>query len=211
MSRRPIFLVATLILVAAFAGEVAAQGFTIVPNAGLSKDMRSQTSNRWNMGFNVGLNAFVDLPGISVGGRVAYHSWGADGEGWAEDYAADYGSGYSYTVSSSSGSQSVIEIVPSMRFSLLPPLSPAKLHLQLGGGLFIVSPGDVKIDGSFRSAFSSGTASVTFTGESITGYGIQAGLPLTLVGKIQILPLYSLYWAGGDAYHHITINAGIVL
>lgn len=89
--------------------------------------------------------------------------------------------------------------------------SPTRLDIQLGAGIFLVSPGDVKVSGTFQSAFSSGTIDVTFTSESLTGFGLQAGLPLTFAGKFQILPLYSLYWAGGDAYHHITFNVGIVL
>lgn len=202
-----------IVLLLAFSTHAAlAQKATFVPNAGLSKDMRSVTSNRWNMGFNLGVNAFWQVSDIiSVGGRAAYHSWSADGDGWAEDYAKDFGFGYTYNVTSSSGSQSVIEIIPSVKIATSSGDSPTKLDIQLGAGLFLVSPGDVKVSGSFRSAFSSGTMDVTFMGESLTGFGFQAGLPLTISGRFQILPLYSLYWAGGDAYHHITINAGIVL
>lgn len=208
MLRASALLVTILALLVAT--EAVAQGITIVPNAGISKDMRSETANYWKMGFNAGLNAYVDLPGsLSIGGRVAYHSWSADGDGWAEDYATGYAAGY--TITSSSGSQSVIEIVPTLKYSLTPRISPLRLDLSLGAGLFLVSPGDVKLEGSYRTAFSSGTISMNIQNETLTGFGIQAGLPLTLVGKIQVLPLYSLYWAGGDAYHHVTLNAGIVL
>jgi hypothetical protein len=206
-------LIALTVMLLAFCTESAlAQKAAFIPNAGLSKDMRSVTSNRWNMGFNLGLNAFWQVSEVlSLGGRIAYHSWGADADGWAEDYAKDFGSGYTYTVARSSGSQSVIEIIPSLKIATSSGDSPTKLDIQLGAGIFLVSPSDVKVGGSFRSAFSSGTIDVTFFGESLTGFGFQAGLPLTIAGRFQILPLYSLYWAGGDAYHHITFNVGIVL
>ena len=208
MLRASAFLVAILVLLVAT--EAAGQGITIVPNAGISKDMRSETANYWKMGFSAGLNAYFDLPGsLSVGGRVAYHSWGVDGDGWAEDYLKVYSAGYGLT--SSSGSQSVVEIVPTLKYSLTPKISPLRLDLSLGAGLFLVSPGDVKLEGSYRTAFSSGTISITIRNESLTGFGVQVGAPLTIAGKFQVLPLYSLYWGVGDAYHHITINAGIVL
>jgi hypothetical protein len=212
MSKKYTLAVLTVMLLAFSAESAFAQKATLIPNAGLSKDMRSVTSNRWNMGFNFGMNAFWQLSEVvSLGGRVAYHSWGADGDGWAEDYAKDFGSGYTYTVGSSSGSQSVIEIIPSVKFAITSGASPTKLDIELGAGLFLVSPGDVKVSGSYRGPFSTGTIDVTFKGEALTGFGFQAGLPLTVSDRFQILPLYSLYWAGGDAYHHITINVGIVL
>jgi len=184
------------------------QNVSIVPNGGISKDMRSETSNRWNMGFNVG--AFIyfqasDL--ISVGGRVAYHSWGADGEGWVKDYNPSV----NYTIQSTSGSQSVIEIVPFVRIATSRSDNPVKLYVQVGGGLFLVSPGDVTVKGSFSTPSSYGTGEITFKNESMTGFGIQAGLPISISRLLQILPIYSLYWADGDAYHHYAINIGVTL
>ena len=205
------FVLFLLLAVASIEGA-SAQNASIIPNLGISKDMRSVTSNRWNMGFNLGLNAFWPVSGvISLGGRAAYHHWGADADGWAADYAKNFGTGYSYTVQSSSGSQSVIELIPSLKIATSSGDSPTTLDVQFGVGMFLVSVSDVKIGGSFRTGFSSGTADVTFASESLTGFGFQAGLPLTIARRFQILPLYSLYWAGGDAYHHITFNAGIVL
>ncbi|MDP2886308.1 MAG: hypothetical protein Q8P51_14935 [Ignavibacteria bacterium] len=212
MSRKCTLMVLSMLLLVLSTEGAFAQKASFAPNAGISKDMRSVTSNRWNMGFNLGVTAFWQVSGvISLGGRVAYHSWGADADGWAEDYAKDNGPSYTYAVESSSGSQSVIEIVPSMKIATSSSDSPTKLDIQLGVGIFLVSPSDVTVSGSYRSAFSSGHITVTFGGESLTGFGFQAGLPLTISGRFQVLPLYSLYWAGGDAYHHITINAGIVL
>jgi len=210
---RTLFSILLFLIVFALTTQCAfAQSVSFIPNAGISKDMRSKTSNRWNLGFDVGLNGFLSVAGpISIGGRVAYHSWGADGQGWADDYVKDIGGGYTYNLESSSGSQSLIEIVPSARYALLPAISPVQLDLQVGVGLFLVGSSDVSISGSYRSAFSTGHANVTFSNSSMTGVGGQVGLPLTFAGRIQILPLYTLYSAGGDLYHHITLNAGVVL
>ena len=60
------------------------------------------------------------------------------------------------------------------------------------------------------SPSTSGHATLTYGSTSLTGYGIQLGLPVTIAGVVQLLPLYSLYFAG-DAYHHFSVTAGVVL
>ena len=210
MSRRLMIFVVSAFLLLMYPKDASSQSVSIVPNAGISKDMRSETSNRWNMGFNLGLNIFFKTSEIlSVGGRLAYHSWGADGDGWAKDYVGS--SIGSYTVDQTSGSQSVLEFVPSLKIALAGDGSPVKLDIQAGPALVIVGSSEVKISGRFSSSFSSGQGSVTFTNGSMTGFGLQAGLPISISDFVQVLPLYTLYWADGDAYHHITIDVGIIL
>jgi hypothetical protein len=56
-----------------------------------------------------------------------------------------------------------------------------------------------------------GTGSITYTSQSLTGFGVQLGVPIIISRVVEIQPLYTLYTAGGDLYHHYTINAGFAL
>ena len=173
--------------------------------------MRSQTSNRWNAGVNVGAGVFFQRSGaLSIGGRIAYHRWAADGDGWAQDAASDYGPSYTYSLEATTGHQSVLEVVPSIQIALRRTRSPVAIAGQVGVGLFLVNQSQVTISGTFGSPSTSGHATLTYGSTSLTGYGIQLGLPVTIAGVVQLLPLYSLYFAG-DAYHHFSVTAGVVL
>ena len=57
------------------------QGVSLSIVGGISKDSRTQTENMWKSGLNIAAQGFLLLPGFAVGGRVAYHHWGTDGEG----------------------------------------------------------------------------------------------------------------------------------
>lgn len=202
MMRRCLLIVPLLMLF--LAGSACAQGFFMTVNGGLSKDMRSKTENFWKMGFNIGAHGFVSLPGIAVGGRIAYHSWSADGEGRIKEYNP----GVNYTINNVSGSQSMIELVPSVRLALVNPPVGMRVDLQAGFGLFFVSPGDVTISGTFTAPGQSGSGSVTFKSESLTGFGPQVAVPFTIAGKVEIMPLYAAYSAKGDWYNYYALNAG---
>jgi hypothetical protein len=210
LSRRLIIFVVSASLLFLCPRVASSQGVSIVPNAGISKDMRSVSSNRWNLGFDLGLNIFVKTSEmLSIGGRIAYHSWGADGDGWAKDYVGT--SLGSYTIDQTTGSQSVLEFVPSLKVALSGAGSRVKVDIQAGPALVIVGSSEVKVSGRFSSSFSSGQGSITIHNGSMTGFGLQAGLPISISDAVQVLPLYTLYWADGDAYHHITFNIGIIL
>ena len=177
------------------------QGILVVPNAGFSKDMRSLTSNRWKWGFNAGVDGYLHVSEIIfVGARVSYHNWSMDAEGWAEDVLSA-----STGIQNSSGSESVVEVIPSLRIALLPPASPIRVDLQVGGGLIFVSHTEVRIR---RRTFSGWEESVA-SARSMVGTGLQAALPITLASVIEVLPVYTLYAAGGDPYHHIALNVGV--
>lgn len=201
--RRCLFIVP--LLISFLAGSACAQGFFMTVNGGLSKDMRSKTENLWKTGYNIGAHGFVSLPGIAIGGRLAYHSWNADGDGWFKEL----GPGGIYTLKSVSGSQTMIEIVPSVRVAILNPPVGVRIDGQIGLGLFMVSPGDVTMTSSFRTSNSSGEQTQTFQGESLTGFGPQVALPITFLGKIEVTPLYAAYSAKGDWYNYFALNAGI--
>ena len=187
-----------------------AQGVSIIPTVGFSKDMRSVTSNRWNAGLNFGAGIFFKRSdALSIGGRIAYHNWSADGAGWAKDEAENQGVS-SYNLESSTGKQSVIEIVPSVQYALTRGESKVKVAAQVGVGMFLVHQGEVSISGTFSAPGSSGHGNFTYGKTSLTCMGVQVGLPVTISGVVQVMPLYSLYFSG-DAYHHIALNVGVVL
>lgn len=190
------------VLLFLFPSTVAAQGLSLSVFGGISKDMRSKTENVWKMGFNAGAQVFVSLPVLTIGGRIAYHSWGADGAGWLKELDPTT----NYTVKSEEGSQSLIEIVPSLRFALINPPLLFRIDAQVGVGMFMVSSSTVKVTGTFNSGTSSTT--YTITTQSLTGFGPQIGLPISLLGTIEVTPIYSAYTAKGDWYNHWGLSAG---
>lgn len=201
-----ILSVATFLMISTTAFS---QGISIIPHGGLSKDMRSETANYWKMGFNLGAYLFISVPGpLSFGGKVAYHSWSADGEGWMKDF---FPTSPTYRLDKSSGSQSVIEIMPALRYTLSPPLVPVKFSLQAAGGLLLISASDVVIGGSYSTSNSSGYREQSISSETLSGFGLQVGPVISIASLIEILPMYTVYLAGGDLYHHYAIDIGIAL
>jgi len=198
-----------ILIVLAFAQTSGAQTFSIIPNAGISKDMRSDI-NEWKMGFNFAVAGFFKTSEkFSVGGRIAYHSWGIDGEEWAKDvYSGGYGS---WTFDKATGTQSVIEIMPSIKYLLTPTEGSIQLSLQAGAGLLFISPSDIMVAINYRTANSYGHIETTVQTSTLTGFGGQVGLPIAFSGTVEFLPLYTLYMANGDAYHHFALNIGILL
>ena len=188
----------------------SARQLSLVISGGLSKDMRSKTSNRWNMGFNVGANAFISVPGLlTFGGRIGYHSRSIDGEGWVKDFLA---TSYSNTkFKSATGTQTVIDIAPSMRFNFAPAVSPVKIGLQVGPGLFLVSESDVKFTASYSAPNVTGEVTQQFSSSSITGVGLELGLPVSFLGRVELFPQYSVYNGGGDWYNYFILNVGIAI
>lgn len=201
-----ILSVATFLMISTTAFS---QGISIIPHGGLSKDMRSQTANYWETGFNIGAYLFISVPGpLSFGGKVTYHSWSVDGDGWMKDF---FPTSPTYRLDKSSGSQSVIEIMPALRYTLSPPLVPVKFSLQGAAGLLIVTASDVVVRGSYSTSNSSGSREQTIGGQTLTGFGLQVGPVISIASLIEILPMYTVYSAGGDLYNHYAIDIGITL
>ena len=197
----------TLLLIA-LALTAGAQTFSVIPSAGISKDMRSKV-NEWKMGFNIAVGGFFKTSEtFSIGGRIAYHSWSIDGEEWAKDLYTGYSS---MTLDKATGSQSVIEIMPSIKFLLTQSEGPIQLSLQAGVGLLFISPSDVMVAINYRTYNSTGHIETKVITSTVTGFGGQVGLPIAFSRRIEILPLYTLYSAGGDLYHHYALNLGVVL
>lgn len=207
MIRRIILVSAYFFIFVLFVESLSARQVKLLLNGGISKDMRSQTSNRWNSGFNVGAQVFISPTGkLSFGGRAAYHSRGIDGEGWVTDL---FPSNYRYK--NASGTQTVIELAPSLRYELTPSLSPVSVSLQAGGGLFLVSESEISITATFSSPTVSGEETRVYSASSLTGIGVQLGLPVSFLGRFEVLPLYCAYNGGGDWYNFYALNIGFSL
>ena len=207
MHRKTLSMTGIALCLLFFASAVSAQSIVIVPAGGVSKDMRSVTSNRWNLGFNLAAHAFYPLSeSFWVGARLAFHNWSIDGSGWAQDVLPSY-----YHLQSASGSQTVVEIAPCARYAFLRSGGGLKISAQVGGGLFYVGTSEVTLRSTWNMYYSSGTETRTYSSSSMIGFGVQIGVPIDIGKRVEILPLYSLYTAGGDLYHHIALNVGIVL
>jgi hypothetical protein len=201
------YFIVGILFLAILYSTLPAQSMLIIPYGGLSKDMRSVTSNRWNMGFNFGLNIFSRVVNyLYLGGRVAYHHWSIDGQGWLQDTFPDY-----FVFKSASGSQSVFEFVPSLRYLFTHSESGLKVFVQAGLGFFVVSMSEVKVEGTYHLQYSYGEERHTYGNDTMIGFGIQLGLPIRLGKAVEIMPVYSPYLAGGDIYHHIAFNLGFDL
>ncbi len=188
--------------------SVSARQLSLIATGGVSKDMRSQTSNRWNMGFNVGLQGFISVPGLlTFGGRAGFHSRSIDGDGWVTDVVTRANS----KLKSASGTQTLIDLAPSMRFNFMPAISPVKIGIQVGAGLFMVSESEISLTTTFSSPGVTGEETKVFSSSSLTGFGLELGLPVTFLGRIELFPQYSVYTADGDTYNYFILNVGIAI
>ena len=192
------------VLSAALVTQAALAQPTITPSIGFSKDYRTQTENRWKPGLNIGATVFWKSAGpVSFGVRGAFHHWSADGDGWAKDEAELQGF-TTYTLSSFSGTQNVIELGPAVQFGLAGPAGKVKAQ----AGLMVVSVmrSDVSLSGSYTTGASSGTGTITYTSATTTGAGAEFALPISL-GLFQVRPSVTLY-NSDDLYAHFSLTVG---
>lgn len=213
MRRKHIFTQLIILFFTLQTGVCFAQQSILIFQGGMSKDMRSQTSNRWNSGPDFAISYFVQKSDrLSIGGQVSYHRWKADGKGWLEDFRGYVLDSYStYSLKNSSGTQTVFEITPSARYKLSESNAPVSFSLQVGANLVLANESDVIVGYDYTLPNTIGFEEFTITSTSLTGFGIQLGVPITISNRFEVLPLYSPYFAGGDIYHHYAINLGIAL
>jgi hypothetical protein len=204
---KPRTLILVFIALCWYTSIVVAQQLAIELAGGISKDMRSQTSNRWNTGFALSGSLFAGVVDwLSVGGRIGYHSRGIDGEGWAEDMYSGFSG--SYTVRDAKGTQTLIEVLPALRFHLSRDQAPTMVYFQAGAGFFLVSESDIEITTSYQSTNVTGQETVSYSDNTLTGIGVQLALPFVISRTISLYPLYSLYLGGGDLYHFYALQLG---
>ncbi|MBN2031247.1 hypothetical protein JW824_13515 [bacterium] len=173
-------------------------------NGGLSKDMRFSTENEWKMGFSFGGNVLFNSPGmVAFGLHFSYNHWSIDGKGWERFLFSGY------RVDRASGTQNIIEIIPSVRVLFLGKNPALKLYLHGGIGFFLVNISDAKISGSYNSTYETGWMETTIEAKNSANVGAQIGPCLILGNRLELLPIYSLYLMDGDLYNHISVQLGI--
>jgi len=136
-------------------------------------------------GFGIAGEVFLGLPlfPVEVGGRAAYNHFGA-----GEDFE--------------SGHTNIIEILPSIRYVIAPPLSPVKVFVQVGAGLYKWS-NEFDVKGIPVAAKDDGTD----FGVSV-GAGVRAKLgPLT---GITAMPMYHIIMTEDENTTYLSLNVGLV-
>jgi len=207
MNRRFIADLPSALLLFILAGTALSQNLHIIPGAGISKNLKTLTADRWSMGYNIGIDVFRQLDrSISVGGRVGYHGWPINAKGWASDLLPS-----NYSVRSASGSQSVFELAPAVRLETSTGTELVKFSLHLGLVLLVVARSDVDIRTTFGSSASIAYGELRVGGTTSAGFGGQVGVPIIVGGVIALFPLYSVYVLEGDPHHHFAVNIGFVI
>ncbi len=192
---------------------IVAQSATLMIQAGLSKDMRSVTENLWNAGPNFAVSYFIKKSErLSIGGQISYHRWKVDEKGSLKEFEGSTLDTYStYSIKGSSGTQTVFEITPSARYALSEANAPVRFSVQAGVNIVFAKESDIKIGYDYTAPNTIGFREIVVRGQSLTGFGIQVGLPITISNRVEGLPLYSPYMVSGDIYHHFAANLGITL
>jgi len=164
-------------------------------DGGISKVL-GEASDSYNMGFSVGLNMFHPVSNnISLGGRFAYNRWTPD----VSDLEG---------VTDVSGSESITEIVPTIRFTNAKPL-----FFQLGFGYFLWD-----MDVTIKQKYTRGITTYIITNNwegSNEEFGLSLGPGLTLgeeeSSHFDIFPLYHIIFTEDEATKYFSLNLGVVL
>jgi len=137
----------------------------------------------YDTGYGAGADVFFSLPLVNMkfGGRVAYNRFST-----SDDFK--------------DGHLSMVELIPSVRYTLTPPLSPVKLYGQFGIGMY-----------RWNSELDAGTGTVKDDGAD---YGISVGVgaafkPLPILG-VFAMPMYHLVKTDGDNLDYFTFNLGVL-
>ena len=139
-------------------------------------------------GIGAGANVFVGLPTLpfQLGGRIAYNRFTADSD------AGDL-------------EESIIEVIPSIRYILGPPLSPVKIFAQFGVGAYMWKSKFEPINKIVSAALDSEDDGVDF-GFSIGG-GVRAKLG-PLVG-LTAMPLYNIIMTEDESTSYLSLNVAL--
>ncbi|MFC1692415.1 hypothetical protein ACFL1R_02795 [Candidatus Latescibacterota bacterium] len=129
-------------------------------------------------GFAVAGEAFIPfgiIPGLKIGIRAAYNHFGME-ESDEENYT-------------------MIEILPSVRFSFSPPMSPLGIFGQVGVGLY-----------NFNSSIEN------FDSQNEVGVNIGAGLTQSIAPliKLFVMPQYHLVMTEEENTTYLTVNIGVM-
>ena len=214
MNRQSIIISFSLFIMLFSVNHGNAQNFFFTPNASINKSFGDK--DYWNLGFSVGANLFYSTPKIfSVGGRIAYNRMRPNGN---EVLNVGDGPTFDYDVESTSGSLSIIEIVPSIQIATSTSDSDQDIRLsfQIGGGLFMLKQSDVYAKGTYTyppGGMTSGsfTTTVNLSDDSKTKPGVQIGVDFSYKRKLMIQPLFSLVFTDENSTKYASICIGYIL
>ena len=190
-----------------------AQNVSFTPSASISKSFGDE--DYWNLGFSVGANLFYSThKTFSFGGRIAYNRMSPNGGevlNWGD------GPSYDYDVESTSGSFSIIEIVPSIQIatSTSDDDQDIRLSFQIGGGLFMLMRSDVTAKGTYTypaGGMTSGSFITTagLSDDSETKPGVQLGVEFSYKRKLMIQPLFSLVFTDENSTTYASVCIGYI-
>jgi len=209
MKRQSIIISVSLFIMLFSVNQGNAQNVSFTPNASISKSFGDK--DYWNLGFSVGANLFYSTHKIiSFGGRIAYNRMFPNGQ---EVLNLGAGPSYEYDVESTSGSFSIIEIVPSIQIatSTSDDDQDIRLSFQIGGGLFILKHSDVSAKGTYRNpGGGSLTTTATLFDDSETKPGVQFGAEFSFKRKLKILPLFSLVFTEEHSTTYASVCIGYI-
>ncbi|MBN1290565.1 MAG: outer membrane beta-barrel protein [Candidatus Latescibacteria bacterium] len=139
----------------------------------------------YKAGFGAGADVFVGLPMLSalkLGGRVAYNRFGV------EDIV-------------DGGNMSIIEILPSARFEISPPMSPVGGFAQLGVGLYNWS----------STIEMKGLPDAEDDGADF-GICVGAGVKVKIPGSVGLMamPLYHIIFTEDEKTNYLSLNVGVI-
>ena len=145
-------------------------------------------SDNYKPGFGAGADVFIGLPvlpTLKLGGRVAYNRFGA------EDKFDE-------------GDMSIIEILPSARFEISPPLSPVGGFAQLGVGIY-------NWGSELEMPSVSGLPKQEDDGTDF-GICIGGGVKVKIPGSVNLIafPLYHIIFTEDENTNYVSLNFGII-
>jgi len=209
MKRQSIIISVSLFIMLFSVNYGNAQNVSFTPNASISKSFGDKDG--WNLGFSVGANLFYSTQKtFSFGGRIAYNRMFPNGQ---EVLNLGAGPSYEYDIESTSGSFSIIEIVPSIQIatSTSDDDQDIRLSFQIGGGLFMLKHSDVSAKGIYwNPTGGSLTTTVTLFDDSETKPGVQFGVELSFKRKLKIQPLFSLVFTEGNSTTYASVCIGYI-
>jgi hypothetical protein len=140
-------------------------------------------SDAFKPGFGVAADAFVAIPitGLQVGGHIGYNRFGADD-------------------SFDDGNMGVIEILPSVRYTLSAPLGMMRAFGQLGVGVY-----------NWSSELEMGAIKAEDDGTDF-GFAIGAGLSGRVAPTMElfIMPMYNSIQTEDESTNYFTVNVGVM-
>jgi len=120
-------------------------------------------------------------------------------------------------VESTSGSISIIEIVPSIQIATSPSDSDKNIRLafQVGGGLFMLNRSDVTAKGTYTyppggPVSGSFTTTVGLSDKSEKKPGVQLGVDFSYKRKLMIQPLFSFVFTEENSTMYASICIGYI-